>query len=105
MIKINHQINEEGINNPVFFRNSNLFKLSSVDSGAINLSIAQPFELCPQRQKKKPKPLEPPSLSPIDQFSLQQTSPLGFASTFRGNLTLGGLMRLRRNVSHDRRYK
>lgn len=84
MIKINHQINEEGINNPVFFRNSNLFKLSFVDSGAINLSIARPLELCPQRQKKKPKPkLEPPSLSPIDQFSLQQTSPLGFASISR----------------------
>lgn len=84
MIKINHQINEEGINNPVFFRNSNLFKLSFVDSGAINLSIARPLKLCPQRQKKKPKPkLEPPSLSPIDQFSLQQTSPLGFASISR----------------------
>lgn len=55
MIKINHQINEEGINNPVFFRNSNLFKLSSVDSGAINLSIARPLKLCPQRQKKKNK--------------------------------------------------
>lgn len=55
MIKINHQINEEGINNPVFFRNSNLFKLSSVDSGAINLSIARPLKLCPQRQKKKTK--------------------------------------------------
>lgn len=84
MIKINHQINEEGINNPVFFRNSNLFKLSSVDSGAINLSIARPLELSPQRQKKKPQSkLEPPSLSPIDQFSLQQTSPLGFASISR----------------------
>lgn len=83
MIKINHQINEEGINNPVFFRNSNLFKLSSVDSGAINLSIARPLELSLQRQKKKTKPLDPPSLSPIDQFSLQQTSPLGFASISR----------------------
>lgn len=83
MIKINHQINEEGINNPVFFETQTYSNFHPLIRARLIFQL-RPLKLCPQRQKKKPKPkLEPPSLSPIDQFSLQQTSPLGFASISR----------------------
>lgn len=83
MIKINHQINEEGINNPVFFETQTYSNFHPLIRARLIFQLRGPSNSAPRGRKKKTKPLEPPSLSPIDQFSLQQTSPLGFASISR----------------------
>lgn len=104
MIKINHQINEEGINNPVFFETQTYSNFHPLIRVRLIFQLRGPSNSPRGRKKNQNQNSSHRVCHRLINFlcnkPLRSDSP-----QFRGNLTLGGLMRLRRNVSHDRRYK